>query len=389
MWALYIFGRARGSCLDRARQSVDIRGQRRTLRVMPSTRSTRLAHTVAGGTVQAWVLPYLSAWLEKQGIDSTSLRRLPGITDLSDPDARVPEATAEAAWRLAAAAVARDSSIGVHVAESLPRGALDLVEYAFRSSASLAAGLARLARYGRVISDRVAARLDTRGEGLLLLVRDTGSTPLHPGRAEFALATALRFAREGTGENITPLRVCFAHAAPHDTSEHRRFFGIPVRFGAGSNSMLVSAADAARPLQGADEALSAVIRRRLEKILAKHHPRGVGPLSGHVRHVIMEHLGASALTAGAIAGELHVSRRTLSRRLSEEGTSFRSILDDVRREFACALLQDHYSSVADVAFFLQYSEPAAFNRAFRRWTGQTPSEFRNAPSSLNPENASQ
>ena len=327
--------------------------------------------------MQAWVLPYLSAWVEKQGFDSSSIRRLTGVTDLSDPDARVPEATAEAAWRLAAG-LTQDPSIGVHVAESLPRGALDLVEYAFRSSASLAAGLARLARYGRVLSHRVAARLDTRGEGLLLLVRDTGSTPLHPGRAEFALATALRFAREGTGENITALRVCFAHPPPYDTSEHRRFFGIPVRFGAGSNSLLVSAADAARPLQGADEALSAVIRRRLEKILAEHHPHGTGPLTGHVRHLIVEHLGATALTPDAVARELGVSRRTLSRRLSEEGTSFRSIVDDVRREFACALLHDRNSSIADIAFFLQYSEPAAFTRSFRRWTGQTPTEFRNA-----------
>jgi AraC-like DNA-binding protein len=68
----------------------------------------------------------------------------------------------------------------------------------------------------------------------------------------------------------------------------------------------------------------------------------------------------------------------LSRRLADEGTSFRNILDDVRREFACALLQDRSLSVADVAFFLEYSEPAAFNRSFRRWTGKTPRAFRSA-----------
>lgn len=315
-------------------------------------------------------------WVDNQGIDSAQIRQLPGLADLSDPDARVPEAAAETAWRLAAT-LTQDPSIGVHVAESLPRGALDLVEYAFRSSASLGAGLERLARYGRVLSDRAAAQLDARGDGLLLLVRDTGNTPLHPGRADFALTTALRFAREAAGKDITPLHVCFAHAAPADTSEHRRFFRIPVRFSAGSNSMLVSAADAARPLQGADEALSAVIRRRLEKMLAERHPQGSG-LSGHVRHLMVDHLGATTLTPAVIAKALGVGRRTFSRRLSEEGTSFRHILDDVRRELACALLQDRRLSIADVAFFLQYSEPAAFNRSFRRWTGRTPGEFRTA-----------
>ena len=342
---------------------------------MRSKRSASQARASAPGTVQAWVLPYVIRWVESQGIDTAPIRRLPHLDNVSDPDARVPEATAEAAWRLAAK-LTQDPAIGIHVAETLPRGALDLVEYAFRASASLGDALARLARYGRVLSDRVAARLDARGEGFLLLVRDIGNTPLHPGRAEFALTTALRFARQATGKEIAPLHVSFAHAAPEDTSEYRRFFRAPVRFEAGSNSMLVKAEDAARTLQGADEALSSVIRRRLDKILAERHPHGSGPLSGHVRQMIVEKLGATTLTPDIVAQALAVSRRTLSRRLAEEHTSFRHILDDVRREFACALLHDPSLSVADVAFFLQYSEPAAFNRSFRRWTGRTPGEFR-------------
>jgi AraC-like DNA-binding protein len=328
-----------------------------------------------GPSVQGWVLPHLVAWVDQQGFDGTPIRRLPGLADLSDPDLRVRESSVESAWRLAAS-ITGDAAIGVHLAESLPRGALDLVEYAFRSSATLSAGLERLARYGRVLSDRVAARMELQGEGLLLLVRDMGSTALHPGRAEFALAAALKFAREGTGVNITPLQVCFAHARPEEESEHRRFFRTPVRFGAGSNSMILSTADAARPMQAADEALASIVRRRLDKVLVEHDLHGPGPLSGRVRRMMVEHLGEMTLTPDTVAKELAVSRRTLSRRLADEGTSFRHILDDVRREFASALLQDRSLSIADVAFFLEYSEPAAFNRSFRRWTGQTPRAFR-------------
>jgi AraC-like DNA-binding protein len=331
----------------------------------------------AGPSVQGWVLPHLVAWVENQGFDGTAIRRLPGLADLTDPDLRVPEASVERAWRLAAT-MTGDAAIGVHVAESLLRGALDLVEYAFRSSPSLAAGLERLARYGRVLSDRVAARMEAHGEGLLLLVRDTGSTALHPGRAEFALAAALKFAREGTGENITPLQVCFAHPAPEDESEHRQFFRRSVRFDAGSNSMILSAGDAACPMQAADEALASIVRRRLDKLLAERDLHGPGPLGGRVRRMMVEHLGEMTLTPDAAARALAVSRRTLSRRLADEGTSFRDILDEVRREFACALLQDRSLSIADVAFFLDYSEPAAFNRSFRRWTGHTPGAFRSA-----------
>jgi AraC-like DNA-binding protein len=325
--------------------------------------------------VHGWVLPHLIAWVEANGCDATSIRQLPGLTDLSDPDLRVPESSVETAWCIAGE-LTGDSTLGVHLAESLPRGALDLVEYSFRSSASLRVGLERLARYGRVLSDRVAARLEASAQGLILLFRDTGSTPLHRGRAEFALASALKLARESTGNDLTPHQVSLMHPPPADDSEHRRFFGVPVRFGAGSNSLILGARDAARPLHQADEALSSIVRRRLEKALAERSLNGAGPLSGRVRHMMVEHVGQAALTPDTVSRALGVSRRTLSRRLAAEGTSFRNLFDDVRREFACALLQDRSLSVGDIAFFLQYSEPAVFHRSFRRWTGQTPREFR-------------
>jgi Arabinose-binding domain of AraC transcription regulator, N-term len=82
-------------------------------------------------SVQGWVLPHLVAWVDNQGFDGTSIRRLPGLADLTDPDLRVPEASVETAWRLATT-ITGDAAIGVHLAESLPRGALDLVEYAFK-----------------------------------------------------------------------------------------------------------------------------------------------------------------------------------------------------------------------------------------------------------------
>lgn len=227
--------------------------------------SNMRAHRSRQASVQSWVFPHLIAWLESQGVDVAPIRRLPGL-DLTDPDGRVIESTAEAAWR-GAAAQTHDDAIGVHLAEWLPRGALDLVEYAVRSSVSLASGLERLARYGRIASDRYAARIETNDGRLLLIVDDVGTSILHPGRADFALAIALKLARDVTGVPIVPIQVSFAHDRPEDESEHRRFFRAPLHFGAGANTMLISAADAARPLREADAALSAIVRRRLDKLL--------------------------------------------------------------------------------------------------------------------------
>jgi AraC-like DNA-binding protein len=331
----------------------------------------------AAPSVQGWALPHLIAWVESRGGDASSIRRLFGRTRLADPDIRVPEAAAETAWRLAAD-LTDDKALGVHLAESLPRGALDLVEYALRSSASLEVGLERLARYGRVLSDRVAVRTHSNRESLLLLVRDTAVTPLQPGRAEFALAVALKLASESTGADITPLWVSFAHPAPENISEHRRFFRGPVRFAAGATSMMLRTSDAVRPMREADAALARIIHQRLENARGDRDRSGEASLCTRVRRMLVEHLGRSALTLDGVAGALAVSRRTLTRRLAEEHTSFRQLLDEVRGDFARALLQDARLSISDIAFFLQYSEPAAFNGSFRRWTGQTPRAFREA-----------
>ena len=114
------------------------------------------------------------ALVASQGCDPAPISQLPGVTGLDDPDARVPERAAQDAWRLAAS-MTGDPALGVHLAESLPRGALDLVEYAFRSSASLGLGLERLARYGR--SSATASRRAPRqhGKDFLLVVRDTAT----------------------------------------------------------------------------------------------------------------------------------------------------------------------------------------------------------------------
>jgi AraC-like DNA-binding protein len=325
--------------------------------------------------VQAWVFPHLIACVEGQNADATAIRQLPGLGALDDPDGRVVEETAEAVWRLASQ-LTHDEALGVHVAESLPRGALDLVEYAFRSSPSLHTGLERLARYGRVLSDRAAVRMETNDAGLLLIVGDVGTTALHSSRAEFALALVLKLARDATGVELAPVQVSFAHAQPEDAFEHRRFFRGPVRFAAGSNTMMLSDIDAARPLLDADGALSAIVRRRLDKVVADRALAEPASLRARVRRMLVENLGQNTITADGVAAALAMSRRTLTRRLGEDGASFREVLDDVRRELALALLQDVTLSVADVAFFLQYSEPAAFHRSFRRWTGLTPHEYR-------------
>jgi len=220
--------------------------------------------------------------------------------------------------------------------------------------------------------------MEPAGSGLLLVVSDTGTTPLHAGRAEFAIALAVKLARECAGVEIVPRLVCFAHDRPADLAEHERFFRAPVQFNSGSNSMVLDAADVSRPLRGADAALEAIVRRRLEKVLSAREVSDSAPLSARVRRAIVDHLGRMMITPDGIAHIFGISRRTLSRRLAEESTSFTEIFDEVRLSLARSMVQDPGLSIADIAFFLQYSEPSAFHRSFRRQTGMTPRAYRGA-----------
>jgi AraC-like DNA-binding protein len=324
-----------------------------------------------------WIVGHLIANVEERGFDVGPIRRLPGLRgrDLTDPDALFAGAALEEAWQLAVA-ITRDDALGLHLAEQLPRGALDLVEYAFRASKTLAGSLDRMARYGRLINDRLAMRVLCGTGERRFLVGEPDGRPLDRQRAELSLALVLRLARETTASGLAPVEVSFVHPAPEDVSEHRRFFRSPLRFQSGVSEIVFSEADGSRSLGSADPALAGVVARRLEKLLARRgRPQGES-LTGGVRHWLAGELGQGDISAAQAARSLGLSERTLSRRLAGEGTSFRAVLDRFRRETAVALLHDRALGVAEIAFFLGYSEPAAFHRSFKRWTGKTPLAYR-------------
>jgi len=338
----------------------------------------RPATPASRSTVLAWAIPHVLAHVAATGADAGAIRDLPGIRgkDLDDPDLRLPDSVAREAWRLAAE-VTGDDALGLHMAQALPPGALDLLEYAFRSSPTLERGFAELERYGRLLSDRAAAHLGHGDGTLVVTLGQESGLPMLRHRADFALALALRLARDATGTPFNPVEVNFAHRSPEDILEHRQFFRAPLHFEQPSNQLVIARNDAERPLRGADAALAGVVRRRLDRLLAERSADG-DSTSAAVRRVLLETLDLGTSTAASVARDLGMSPRTLNRRLRAEGTWFRGIIDAVRGERATALLRDPSVGIGEIAFVLGYSEATAFHRSFKRWTGQTPLAFRKA-----------
>lgn len=180
--------------------------------------------------------------------------------------------------------------------------------------------------------------------------------------------------RQATGLNFVPLEVRFPHCAPADISEHQQLFGCKIQFGWERTELVFALELLDTPLVKADPALQAILEAQVVAVIEKL-PKGEATTDAVRRHLASE-LGKGQPTLEQIALRLHMSSRTLRRYLDEEGTSFRQILSEVRRELASRHSSEGRLAIGEIAFLLGFSEPSAFHRAFKQWTGHAPLTYR-------------
>jgi len=317
----------------------------------------------------------LASGLEVLGHDPAPLLASAGIdaASLRDPDARVPWGTV-LSFIADAVDVTGDTNLGLHIAEHAAPGSLDVHFYAMLSSPTLGAGYKRLCRYEGLIHETTRVELDVEGDQATLRHLMPGGMTAPRQSAEFLLAIWVRGSRLATGTDWAPTEIRFGHPEPPDPRDHHRFFKAPVRFGTGENSLVLAAALLNMPCLRADPALLAVLDRyaadRLERA-----PRTTS-FADRARAILLEELRDGEPSVDRLATRLKTSVRTLNRALAAESLSYRKLLDHLRHEQACRHLTDGRIAIAEVAFLLGFSELSAFYRAFKRWTGQTPADFR-------------
>ena len=167
----------------------------------------------------------------------------------------------------------------------------------------------------------------------------------------------------------------FTHAEPPDIREYQRTFS-PGRlcFGASWSGFTFDAKLLDQPFTSADANLHHVLRKYADLLLSKL-PRSQS-LSDRVRQLIGEHLQRGNPSVTRIARTLGMSRRTLARKLGQERTSFSDLLEDTRKQLALRYVTSPDLALTEIAFLLGFSQTGPFHRAFKRWTGQTPREYR-------------
>jgi AraC-like DNA-binding protein len=257
----------------------------------------------------------------------------------------------------------------------LPLRRYGLAELAARSATTVREGLARMARYASLVHPAIVCALEETDDEAAWVQR----TPSHPrgiGKhaEEYALAYVLTYLRRDTRTPIVLSRVWFAQARPPDIAPLHRFFATQsVSFGCEDSGFVLPKGTLELELRSADPRLLATADDLAQAAL-RALPRTTELASAIASQV--EALLPADATIGTVARAMHMSDRTLQRRLDSEGASFSEIVDDVRGRLARRWLADEGRALTEIAFALGFSDLAGFSRAFKRWTGKPPGAWR-------------
>jgi AraC-like DNA-binding protein len=327
-------------------------------------------------TVAAPVVHALLARAAAAGIDAAALVARLGLPPVGrDPDARVPATVARALWEELPAACG-DPAFGLNLAAAVPDAALGVVAYLVLHAPTLGQGFAAAVRHAGLLQDVAVCSVEPgAGPGARLFAQTPHPRGLVPPRhaVEFAFARVVHMARRSTGHPVRPTAVRFAFARPADTRPHEALFRAPLTFDHPRNELELDAATLRLPQREADPWLRDLIERHARALGERLRP--AGEFAARVSAELNRAIQAGAIDLASVAQALSIGERTLQRRLTGEGVSFRALVDEARRHLACQYLAVGMN-LADIALVLGFSEQAAFQRAFVRWTGTTPGQFR-------------
>jgi AraC-like DNA-binding protein len=316
---------------------------------------------------------HLRAVLDAAGRPVDDLLAAAGVdrATLASADAAMPLAAFDALWARAAAV---QPDIGLRLVDRFPAGQMHVLAHLALRSATVGAALDDVCRYSGVASAADRLTLERHGDVARVTYACIAPGSSNPWMAEHYFAMASAFLRQATGRDL-PLRdVAFAASAQAPAASYRQRFGRDPRFGAGANTLEFDAPALDWPLLTHDAYLHDI----LERVARERQAAPPDSLLDAVRRAIgTAILRGDTPAIDAVAATCRLGTRALRQRLAGENTSFRQVLDEVRRDLAREHLQRGLS-VTEAAYLLGFSEPAAFQHACRRWFGTSAGEARRA-----------
>ncbi len=314
--------------------------------------------------------------IETYGLDPRALFERAGLDpdSLEDPLARYPYRDVRKVWELSIEETG-DPCFALIAARQWHPSNFHALGYAWLASRSLKEALQRLIRYFRVVTtDPEELSLVETDQAYEFMI-DTSSVVYRGLDAEydFILAILIDACRLSLGEGFNPQRVCLQRSPPSCRDRFAKFFGCQPEFDA-PNYLLSfdkAALDKQLPTGNAE-----VARANDQVILRYLAQLNRSDLVMRVKVALIENLPSGQVSKEQVSEALGVSLRTLQRKLHDEGTSFKQLLDETRHELADGYIKNHQVSLGEITYLLGFSEASNFSRAFKRWTGSSPTEFR-------------
>jgi AraC-like DNA-binding protein len=312
--------------------------------------------------------------VEANGQDPADLYRDVGIDpDLRNkPGARIPSPLVNRLWARATEII-DDPCFGLMAHKYWHPSYFHALGYAWLASHTLREALNRFVRYLRIVSEKIFLNLEESPAGLTLTLSYKILGMRVPAQIDMGMAMSIHICRLNFGQDLKPVAVSFMHDKPPCADKYFALFKSPVRFAAARDSMTFSFPDVDRYLMGANSQLARLNDQVMIEYLAKLDKDDI---INRVTAAVVDMLPSGGVVDEKIAATLNMSVRSLQRRLKEAGATFRTILDMTRKDLASTYVHDPDIELAEVAFLLGFSDQSAFSRAFKRWTGNPPSEVR-------------
>lgn len=336
------------------------------------------APTVSGGYAR-----HLMQFALAHGADAAALEARSGVAaaDLTDADARIPFTNYVALMR-SAKMLCDMPALALHLGAANDFREFSIVGLICYASPTMGAALTELNRYGRLVAevDVPAAgprfRIVPQGNSLLLedMRRDPNEFP------EMTEATWARFigeTRRHFPDAPFALSVQVTHAAPEHRDAYREVLGVPVTFGVARNAIEIDPSWLGIELHNPSVYAFGVLSAHADQLMRSLEDART--MRGRIEAMLIPMLHRGEITMEAIARQAGMSRQSLYRRLKGEGIGFETLLDDLRRRMAIHYLEGGRTSVNETGYLVGFSDPSAFSRAFKRWTGKSPRHWREQP----------
>lgn len=270
-------------------------------------------------------------------------------------------------------------AFSISVANHYYSGMFHALGYAMMSSNSMHDAFERLARYKRVVSNTCRLHLHEDGDDLvfdmeIFKYEDSGRAALTDSLIEAFLATVVSFAREMVGQEVSPTKVLLTRSAGEQDNHYlNEFFNAPVIFNAEHNGLVFPKDVADQRLLVGNSMITQVHEQVLDDLLSRIDRND---LIYRIKNKIYEQLPMGAPSQQDMASYLGMSLRNLQRKLQEKDTGYKEILEATRKRLALDYLAQRHLSFSEISYLVGFSSVANFHRAFKRWTGKTPGEYR-------------